>query len=60
MKRSKLIPSLLLFAALVTGGCQKENPEPSVFTVNPTASMAEDGYAHDMEIKVTCDKPFKT
>ncbi|MBQ9889334.1 MAG: BACON domain-containing protein [Bacteroidales bacterium] len=60
MKRCKLIPGLLLLAALVTGGCQKENPEPSVFTVSPAASMAEDGYAHDMEIKVTCDKPFKT
>lgn len=60
MKRSKLITCLLLFAALAFGGCQKENPEPSVFKVSPPALVAEDGYAHDLDIQVTCDKPFKT
>lgn len=59
MKRFVL---LLFLAALALPACKKANEkasEPSVFNVYPKTANSENGFAHKLTIKVTCDVAFE-
>lgn len=57
MKRFLL---LVLAAVLAVTACQKKEKvaEPSVFRVSPKSAMNESGFAHELQIMVTCDVQF--
>ncbi len=53
---------LLTLAALALPACKKANEkatEPSVFNVYPKSATSENGFAHKLTIKVTCDVAFE-
>ena len=59
MKRFLL---LLAFVALAVPACKKaeeKQTEPSVFKVTPKGADSENGFAHSISVKVTCDIDFE-
>lgn len=59
MKRFLL---LLAFMALAVPACKKaeeKQTEPSVFKVTPKGADSENGFAHSISVKVTCDFDFE-
>lgn len=53
---------LLALAALALPACNKANEkatEPSVFKVSPKSADSENGFAHKLTVKVTCDVAFE-
>lgn len=58
MKRF-VLPALLAIAAILACNNESKLAEPSVFKVSPRSANAEDGFAHTLTVKVTCDVAFK-
>ena len=59
MKRFLL---LFVFVALAVPACKKaeeKQTEPSVFKVTPKGADSENGFAHSISVKVTCDIDFE-
>lgn len=61
---SKHLPIVLpaLLALVLSCGKQEEKGpvEAKVFSINPTVASSESGFAHDLNVKVTCDIAFTT
>ena len=52
----------MAFAALALPACKKaeeKQTEPSVFKVTPKGADSENGFAHSISVKVTCDIDFE-
>lgn len=52
----------MAFAALALPACKKaeeKQTEPSVFKVTPKGADSENGFAHSVSVKVTCDLTFE-
>lgn len=59
MKRILLLLALASVAVLACKKNEEKATEPTVFKVTPKSASSENGFAHSLSVKVTCDVDFE-